>query len=132
MTRLRRAQGCVQAGPLPVATLRRAQGVAADETGVRIEGSNADHWGFRCKQAAVHHAAPTWAASVVRAMMAGHQPEVWLSDRSSAQQGHAAAPQTCLAHRARASCSAKSPMAIARGGPLMVRPTSAASSPSLA
>jgi transposase len=34
-------------------------------------------------------------------MMAGHQPEVWLSDRYSAQQGHGLTQQTCLAHLAR-------------------------------
>ena len=34
-------------------------------------------------------------------MMDGHQPEVWLSDRYSAQQGHGLAQQTCLAHLAR-------------------------------
>ena len=34
-------------------------------------------------------------------MMAGHRPQVWLSDRYSAQQGHADAQQTCLAHLAR-------------------------------
>lgn len=33
--------------------------------------------------------------------MDGHRPEVWLSDRDSAQQGHAAVQQTCLAHLAR-------------------------------
>ncbi len=67
----------------------------------RIEGSNAYHWVFRCKEAVVHHAAPTRAAAVVHAMMAGHQPEVWLSDRDSAQQGHGQVQQTCLAHLAR-------------------------------
>src|ERR687890_2811796 len=34
-------------------------------------------------------------------MMQCHRPKVWLSDRYSAQQGHAAAQQTCLAHLAR-------------------------------
>src|SRR3712207_4134379 len=34
-------------------------------------------------------------------MMDGHRPKVWLSDRYSAQQGHAGAQQTCLAHLAR-------------------------------
>jgi hypothetical protein len=34
-------------------------------------------------------------------MMDGHRPAVWLSDRYSAQQGHAGAQQTCLAHLAR-------------------------------
>jgi transposase len=102
MNLLRRAQGCFQAGrEHAVAALRRAKVVASDETGVRIEGSNAYHWVFRCKEAVVHHAAPTRAASVVREMMAGHRPEVWLSDRYSAQQGHSPVQQTCLAHLAR-------------------------------
>ncbi len=34
-------------------------------------------------------------------MMDGHRPAVWLSDRYAAQQGHAFAHQTCLAHLAR-------------------------------
>jgi len=33
--------------------------------------------------------------------MGAHQPEVWISDRYSAQQKHGAANQTCLAHLAR-------------------------------
>jgi transposase len=102
MNLLRRAQGCFQAGrDAAVAALRRAEVVACDETSVRIEGVNAYHWVFRCQEAVVHHATPTRAASVVREMMDGHRPEVWLSDRYSAQQGHAAAQQTCLAHLAR-------------------------------
>lgn len=102
MNLLRRSQGRFEVGrEHAVAALRRAKVVASDETGVRIEGGNAFHWVFRCKQAVVHHAAPTRAAAVVRAMMDGHQPEVWLSDRYSAQQGHAPAQQTCLAHLAR-------------------------------
>jgi len=81
--------------------LRRAEVVACDETGVRIEGSNSYHWVFRCETAVVHHAAPTRAASVVHEIMDGHRPAVWLSDRYSAQQGHADRQQTCLAHLAR-------------------------------
>jgi transposase len=38
--------------------------------------------------------------------MDGHRPEVWCSDRYAAQQGHAAAHQTCLAHLARDVASA--------------------------
>jgi transposase len=102
MNLLRRAQGCFQAGrEQALAVLRRAEVVASDETGVRVEGGNAYHWVFRCRDAVVHHAAPTRAASVVRTMMAGHRPAVWLSDRYSAQQGHGLAQQTCLAHLAR-------------------------------
>jgi transposase len=102
MNMLRRAQGRCQAGHADaVAALRRAEVVASDETGVRIEGANAYHGVFRCKDAVVHRAAPTRSASVVREMMDGHRPKLWLSDRYSAQQGHAAAQQTCLAHLAR-------------------------------
>ncbi len=102
MNVLRRSQGHFQAGrEEAVSALRRAQVVASDETSVRIEGAHAYHWIFRCQEAIVHHAAPTRAASVVREMMQGHRPKVWLSDRYSAQQGHGAAQQTCLAHLAR-------------------------------
>ena len=38
------------------------------------------------------------AAQVVHDTMAGHKPEVWISDRYSAQQGHGQRHQTCLAH----------------------------------
>ena len=75
--------------------------VASDETGVRVEGGNAYHWVFRCQEAVVHQAAPTRAASVVEAMLAGHRPAVWRSDRYAAQQGPGVAQQTCLAHLAR-------------------------------
>jgi transposase len=102
MNLLRRAQGRFAEGQVrAVSSLRRAEVVASDETGVRIEGSNAYHWVFHSSQAVVHHAAPTRAALVIREMMDGHRPAVWLSDRYTAQQGHGAAHQTCLAHLAR-------------------------------
>jgi transposase len=102
MNLLRRSQGRFQNGHNDAgAARRRARMVASDETGVRIEGSNAYHWVFRCKAAVVHHAAPSRAALVVREVMDGHRPEAWLSDRYSAQQGHGLVQQTCLAHLAR-------------------------------
>jgi len=102
MNMLRRAQGAfVAERDVAVAALRQAEVIASDETGVRIEGSNAYHWVFRCSEAVVHHASPTRGAIVIRTMMDGHRPEVWCSDRYSAQQGHADAHQTCLAHLAR-------------------------------
>ena len=102
MNMLRRAQRRFEAGrERAVAALRRAEVVASDETGVRIEGGNAHHRVFRREAAVAHHADPTRAASVVRAMMDGHRPAVGLSDRYSAQQGHGMAQQTCLAHLAR-------------------------------
>jgi transposase len=102
MNLLRRAQGHFEGGQMSaISALRRAEMVASDETGVRIEGANAYHWVFRSPEAVVHHAAPTRAASVVRDMMDGHRPALWLSDRYAAQQGHGVAHQTCLAHLAR-------------------------------
>ena len=102
MNMLRRAQGRFLTGrDQAVAALRRDKIIASDETGVRIEGSNAYHWVFRCADAVVHQAAPTRGAVVVRTIMDGHRPDVWLSDRYVAQQGHADAHQTCLAHLAR-------------------------------
>ncbi len=102
MNMLRRAQGTFAAErDKAIAALRQAKVVASDETGVRIEGSNAYQWVFRCSDAVVHQAAPTRGAVVVQTLMNGHRPAVWCSDRYSAQQGHAAAHQTCLAHLAR-------------------------------
>ncbi len=102
MNMLRCAQGRFLAErDQAIAALRRAKIIASDETGVRIEGSNAYHWVFRCADAVVHQAAPTRGAVVVRTIMDGHRPDVWLSDRYVAQQGHAQAHQTCLAHLAR-------------------------------
>lgn len=102
MNMLRRSQGAFVAGrDAAAAALRQAKVVASDETGVRIEGSNAYQWVFRCSEAVVHQAAPTRGAIVVRTLMDGHRPDVWCSDRYAAQQGHADAHQTCLAHLAR-------------------------------
>lgn len=78
--------------------LRRAQVVACDETGMRIEGCNGYQWVFCAPDAVVHTAVFSRAAQVVRDTMAGHQPDVWISDRYSGQQGHGQHHQTCLAH----------------------------------
>src|SRR4051812_12774001 len=89
MNLLRRAQGRFEGGQRSaISALRQAEMVASDETGVRIEGANAYHWVFSSPEAVVHHAAPTRSASVVRDMMDGHRPALWLSDRYAAQQGH--------------------------------------------
>ena len=102
MNLLQRAQRRFRSGrAAAMSALRRAAVVASDETGVRIEGSNAYHWVFHSAEAVVHQASPTRGAVVVREMMDGHRPAVWISDRYTAQQGHAAAHQTCLAHLAR-------------------------------
>jgi hypothetical protein len=102
MNMLRRAQTQFTSGrDDAVLKLRQARIISSDETGVRIEGSNAYHWVFRCDRAVVHTASSTRGAIVVHTMMDGHRPDVWCSDRYSAQQGHADAQQACLAHLAR-------------------------------
>ena len=78
--------------------LRSAEVVACDETGARIEGCNAYQWVFCSSDAVVHTAAFSRAAQVVHDIMVGHRPEVWISDRYAAQQGHGQRHQTCLAH----------------------------------
>jgi len=81
MNMLRRAQAHFAGGrDDAVSRLRQAGVVSSDETGVRIEGSNAYHWVFRCDHAVVHTAAPTRGAIVVRTMMDGHRPDAWCSD----------------------------------------------------
>jgi len=65
---------------MAIVALRREKVVASDETGVRIEGSNAYQWVFRSSEAVVHRAAPTRGTVVVRDLMDGHRPEVWCSD----------------------------------------------------
>jgi hypothetical protein len=56
---------------------------------------------FHCKDAVAPQPDYSRAARVVHEMMDGHEPNVWISDRYSAQQKHGAAHQTCLAHLAR-------------------------------
>ena len=89
------------------AIIRNAKVVASDETGVRIEGTNSYHWVFHCKDAVVHQPDYSRAARVVHEMMNGRMPDVWISDRYSAQQKHGARHQTCLAHLKRAIKTAK-------------------------
>ncbi len=49
----------------------------------------------------VHTASPTRGPVVVHEMMDCHRPALWISDRYTAQHGHADEHQTCLAHLAR-------------------------------
>jgi transposase len=81
--------------------LRSARFVASDETGVRIEGTNAYHWVLNCRDAVVHQPDYSRAAGVVEDVMNGHVSDVWTSDRHSARQSHGMRQQTCLAHLAR-------------------------------
>jgi transposase len=84
-----------------VKDLRRADMVASDETGIRIEGLNGYHWVFMSNTAIVHEAQLSRAAQVVRDVMGAHRPKIWLSDGYAGQQRHGEHHQTCLAHLAR-------------------------------
>ena len=97
-----RCKGCYVKTPaeFPEAAMGTplADVVACDETGVRIEGVNAHHGGFCSSGAVVHSAEFTRSKRAVENAMAGHRPQVWISDRYGAQQGHAERQRTCLAH----------------------------------
>jgi transposase len=80
------------------ATLRAAEVVWSDETTTRIDGRQHWHWVFVTPEAVLHEIAPRRARAVAEAVMGGHKPAVWVSDRYAGQQDMAAAHQVCLAH----------------------------------
>ena len=56
---------------------------------------------FQNSEAVIHVIRHSRGAGVVREVMAGYRPALWVSDLYSAQQGHAADWQICLAHQLR-------------------------------
>lgn len=78
--------------------LRSAPVVWSDETTTRIDGRLNWHWVFVTPEVVLHTIAPRRARSVAEEVMAGHKPDVWISDRYGGQQEMAAAHQVCLAH----------------------------------
>jgi transposase len=84
-----------------LARLRRARVVCSDETGVRIDGHNGWNWVFQNDAVVIHVVRRSRGAGVVAEVMAGHRPAIWVSDLYSAQRGHAATWQICLAHQLR-------------------------------
>ena len=84
-----------------LARLRRARVVCSDETGVRINGRGCWNWVFQNAEVVIHVVRRSRGAAVVAEVMAGHRPAIWVSDLYSAQRGHAAAWQICLAHQLR-------------------------------
>src|SRR4051812_19273186 len=84
-----------------LARLRRARVVCSDETGLRIDGRNGWNWVFQNDEVVLHVVRYSRGAGVVAEVMAGHRPAIWVSDLYSAQRGHAAAWQICLAHQLR-------------------------------
>ena len=85
MNLLRRAQGRFRPGrEAAVSTLRRATVVASDETGVRIEGSNAFHGVFHSAQAMVHTASPTRGRGGSVCLNSDQGLDKWMSCRVQA------------------------------------------------
>ena len=78
--------------------VRNAAVVTSDETSARVAGKTWWQWVFGSANAVCHKIADTRGAKVVTEFLAGARPEVWGSDRYSAQRGHANAHQACLAH----------------------------------
>jgi transposase len=84
-----------------LARLRRSRVVGSDETGVRVDGRTGWNWVFQNAEVVIHVIRHSRGAGVVREVMGGHRPAIWVSDLYSAQRGHAAAWQICLAHQLR-------------------------------
>lgn len=78
--------------------LRRSQVMCSDETGARVAGRSAWEWVFVSPHAVLHAMADSRGAAVARGVLDGHRPEVWVSDRFTAQAGHGRDAQVCLAH----------------------------------
>jgi len=84
-----------------LARLRRARVVGSDETTVRVDGRTCWNWVFRNDEVVIHVIRPSRGRAVVREVLGGHRPEIWVSDLYSAQRGHADLWQVCLAHQLR-------------------------------
>jgi transposase len=81
--------------------LRTSRLIASDETGARVNGRNEWEWVFQNDAVCLHIIRPSRGRAVVVEVLAGHRPQVWVSDLYGAQQGHAEHWQVCLAHQLR-------------------------------
>lgn len=76
--------------------------VGSDETVARVNGRNRWHWVLWGRQAVYHLIADSRGARVIETTLDGTEPDVWVSDRYSAQlKAPAAQHQVCLAHESR-------------------------------
>lgn len=78
--------------------LRTAGVIASDETTTRINGITKWQWVFLSSTAVLHKIVGSRARAVAEAVLDGHQPDVWISDRYSGQQQLGRDHQVCLAH----------------------------------
>lgn len=85
-----------------VERLRSARLIGSDETGARVSGKTQWEWVFQNDQVCLHVIRPSRGKTVIDSLMAGHQPQIWVSDLFSAQAAHPAQDwQVCLAHQLR-------------------------------
>jgi transposase len=61
----------------------------AASNGVRIDGRSCWNWVFQNGDVVIHVIRPSRGAGVVREVLEGHRPAIWVSDLCSARQGHA-------------------------------------------
>lgn len=84
---LQRVQGHLET---PVAKiverLRSARLVGSDETGARVQGKTQWEWVFQNDQVCLHVIRPTRGKTVIDTVMAGHHPQIWVSDYSVLRQ----------------------------------------------
>jgi len=85
-----------------VTRIRQAQRIGSDETSARVNGVNQWEWTFQNDEVCLHVIRPSRGADVIQEVLAGHCPQVWVSDLFSAQKTHPAEEwQVCLAHQLR-------------------------------
>lgn len=85
-----------------VTRLRQARIIGSDETSARVKGINQWEWTFQNDEVCLHVIRPSRGGDVIREVLAGSCPEIWISDLFSAQKTHPAeAWQVCLAHQLR-------------------------------
>jgi transposase len=80
--------------------LRSSRLICSDETSARVNGRTPWEWVFQHAAVCVHVIRPSRGHEVIHEVLGDHRPTIWVSDLSSAQKQHPAAPwQVCLAHQ---------------------------------
>lgn len=82
--------------------IRSSRLICSDETGVRVNGRNEWEWVFQNQDVCIHVIRPSRGSAVIREVMAGHRPKIWVSDLLKSQKNNPAELwQVCLAHQLR-------------------------------
>jgi len=83
-------------------TVRSSRLIASDETSSRVKGKTQWEWVFQNEEVCLHVIRPSRGSQVKEEVLAGHIPEVWVSDLYSAQRNHDSPKwQVCLSHQLR-------------------------------